>query len=46
MVIADVPGQRWEIEFMRDGSIEIERFISSGEISGEELLPELIEFSE
>jgi hypothetical protein len=45
MVIADVPGHRWEIEFMRDGSIEVERFTSSGEIGGEELLPELIEYA-
>lgn len=23
-----VPGQRWEVEFMNDNSIEIEKFIS------------------
>lgn len=28
MVMAAVPGQRWEIEFFHDGSVEIERFIS------------------
>ena len=27
-----VPGQRWEVEFMADGSIEIEKFISQGMI--------------
>lgn len=27
-----VPGQRWEIEFMANGSIEIEKFISDGTI--------------
>ena len=27
-----VPGQRWEVEFMIDGSIEIEKFISDGTI--------------
>jgi len=31
-----VPGQRWEIEFMLDGSVEIEKFISSGDIFGDE----------
>ncbi|MCM3629480.1 hypothetical protein M3194_19255 [Paenibacillus glycanilyticus] len=32
MVEVAVPGQRWEIEFMDDGTIEIEKFISDGEI--------------
>jgi hypothetical protein len=30
-----VPGQRWEVEFMEDGSVEIERFVSNGEIADE-----------
>ena len=30
MVEVVVPGQRWEIEFMDDGDIEIEKFISDG----------------
>ena len=25
-----VPGQRWEVEFMADGKIEIEKFVSNG----------------
>lgn len=32
MVEIVVPGQRWEIEFMIDGTIEIEKFVSDGEI--------------
>src|SRR5438876_314156 len=36
-----VPGERWEIEFLDDGSIEVERFISNGEVHGEEILKEL-----
>ncbi|BAZ15538.1 hypothetical protein NIES4071_74100 [Calothrix sp. NIES-4071] len=28
MVMAAIPGQRWEIEFFNDGSVEVERFIS------------------
>ncbi len=27
-----VPGARWEVEFLRDGEIEVEKFISNGEI--------------
>ena len=41
MVLVTVPGERWEIEFFGDGSVEVERFISNGEICGEETLPEL-----
>ncbi|MEK6407619.1 MAG: hypothetical protein AABN34_11705 [Acidobacteriota bacterium] len=42
MVIAAAPGERWEIEFIDDGSVEVERFISDGQICGEEVLAELI----
>lgn len=35
MVEVAVPGERWEIEFMRDGSIEIEKYKSTGEIYDE-----------
>ena len=35
------PGERWEVEFLYDGSIEVERFISNGEVHGEEILTEL-----
>jgi hypothetical protein len=41
MVSVAVPGERWEIEFLSDGSIEVERFMSDGEIYGEEVLDEL-----
>jgi hypothetical protein len=41
MVIVAAPGERWEIEFLSDGSIEIEKFISTGEITGAESLGEL-----
>ncbi len=36
-----VPGQRWEVEFLRDGSIETERFISTGELAGASALDDL-----
>lgn len=41
MVIVAVPGERWEVEFLSDGSVEVERFISNGEIAGENALDEL-----
>ncbi|MBW4465647.1 MAG: conjugal transfer protein TraF [Pegethrix bostrychoides GSE-TBD4-15B] len=43
MVNIAVPGQRWEVEFFVDGSVEVERFTSAGEMSGEEALAELFE---
>ena len=42
MIAVAVPGERWEIEFLDDGSVEVERFISNGEISAEEALNELL----
>jgi len=41
MVQISVPGERWEVEFMRDGGVEIETFRSSGEIGDGSLLSEL-----
>jgi len=47
MIEVAVPGQRWEIEFMEDGTVEIEKFISYGEIySDEELEILFTKFSE
>lgn len=43
MVTVAVPGERWEIEFLSDGSVEIEKFISNGEIVGEEALKDLFD---
>lgn len=36
-----VPGQRWEVEFLKNGSIQIEKFISTGNLYGESALAEL-----
>jgi hypothetical protein len=41
MITACVPGERWEIEYMEDGSVEIEVFRSNGEIQGAEALDDL-----
>jgi hypothetical protein len=40
-----VPGEHWEVEFMDDGSIEVERFRSSGEIGDERWLDELFDMA-
>ena len=42
MVLVTVPGERWEVEFLADGSVEVERFISDGEIYDEDTLGELL----
>lgn len=47
MVQIAVPGQRWEVEFMLDGSVEVEKFISDGRILDElELATLLREFGD
>ncbi len=43
MVIVAVPGEPWEIEFLSDGLVEVEKFVSNGEIAGEEALTELFD---
>lgn len=30
-----VPGERWEVEFLEDGTVDVERFKSDGDIKGE-----------
>ena len=42
MVIAAAPGERWEIEFLDNGTVEVERFTSDGQIYGQEILKELL----
>ena len=32
MVEIAVPGQRWEVDFLEDGTVKIEKFISDGDI--------------
>jgi hypothetical protein len=43
MVGVTVPGERWEVEFMADGDIEIEVFKSDGQIHDDSILEELFE---
>ena len=47
LIEASVPGEQWDIEVFEDGHVEIERFRSDGEITGEHALTELLtRFSE
>ena len=41
MIIAFAPGEYWEIEFLKDGDIEIERYRSDGHIEDDSMLEEL-----
>jgi hypothetical protein len=41
MVNVSVPGERWEVEFLDDGSIEVERFVTTGSLSDASALPDL-----
>ena len=41
MVEIAVPGQRWEVEFLADGTVDVERFASTGSLCGEDALAEL-----
>lgn len=43
MVIVSVPGERWEVEFAEDGSVEVEVFRSDGQIHDAAVLPGLLE---
>ena len=38
-----VPGERWEIDFLKDGSVEIEVFKSDGSMHDEKKLEELFD---
>lgn len=42
MITVVVPGEHWEVEFLTDGSVEVEKFTSDGEIYGEEAFDELL----
>ena len=44
MVEIAVPGQRWEVEFLPNGEVQVEKFISQGRILGENALAELANF--
>jgi hypothetical protein len=41
MIIIFIPGEHWEVEFLEDGSVEVERYRSNGHIDDESALAEL-----
>jgi hypothetical protein len=40
-VVVAAPGERWEIEFLADGTLDVEVFTSDGTIHGAEKLADL-----
>ena len=40
MVSVVTPGEYWEVEFLKDGGIDVERYVSNGEIYDESILTE------
>lgn len=46
LVSAAVEGERWEVEFMDDGEVEVEIFRSNGDIYDEDMLEELFDEDE
>jgi len=41
MVITAVPGELWEVEFFANGNVEVERYISTGNLEDESALARL-----
>jgi hypothetical protein len=41
-IIANVPGERWEIDVLEDGEVVVEIYKSQGGCRGEEALKDLI----
>ena len=41
LVEVAIPGERWEIEVQRNGILQVERFVSTGEIAGEQTLDDI-----
>lgn len=46
MVTVIVPGERWEVEFLQDGQVDVERFTSDGTILDRSALEELFRFAD
>jgi hypothetical protein len=41
-VVLVIPGQHWEVEFFEDGHVEVERFVSTGDIEERDIVDQLI----
>lgn len=42
LLLVSVPGERWEIEFLEDGQVEVEIFQSDGQILDKDALSKLL----
>ncbi len=42
MVVVVIPGERWEVEFFADGTVEAECFRSDGQILDETVLNDIL----
>ncbi len=42
-VQVSVPGERWEIDFLEDGTVDVERFCSAGGVHDQSSLEQLFE---
>jgi hypothetical protein len=42
MIEIAVPGERWEVEILEDGNVEVEIFRSDGQIHDESMLRQLL----
>lgn len=43
MVLVYAPGEYWEIEFLADGTVDVERYRSDGRVDDESVLEELFQ---
>ena len=41
-IIANVPGERWEIDVLEAGEVDFERFVSDGGVAGEHVMNQAI----
>ena len=39
---ASVPGERWEIDVLEDGDVDLERFVSNGHVGGADEMTDFI----
>lgn len=42
LVTVATPGVLWEVEFMNDGGVEVEKYVSDGNILGQEAVEALL----
>ena len=43
MALVAIAGERWEVEFFEDGSVEVEKFVSNGDLVDKSALAALFQ---